>query len=294
MTRTVILANPVSGSGDIETKRAMLMPAAAILNAPIYGLETRSESEFIQCGVELAKDADRLAIAGGDGAFSQIVNAIDSRQTALAYFPMGSGNALRHAFKVNGLSFEAIAKRIAELPERSLDLIDCDGRKRAFMASVGIEAVALALRGKHTLTGRSRFSAYVHAAMDAYFKEYLRQPAAITIDGETRNANRLLTAMIVKQPYYGFGMKVAPRARFDDGKLHTLVVESGLIGVGMLIAESFTIGNRVGRYRTAETMTVRCELPLRLQYDGELGWEATSFQFRVMTGALRIAGLKAE
>ena len=292
MMRAAILANPVSGSGDIETKRALLQPAAAILRAEIFGLDTRSETEFVKCGSELAKDADLIAVAGGDGAFSQIMNSIDPRRTALAYFPMGSGNALRHAFNLNGLSFDAIAKRIIELPERALDLIDCDGRRRAFMASVGIEATALALREKHTVSGRSRFSAYARAGWDAYFNEYRRRPADISIDGETRCAPQLLSAMIVKQPFYGFGMNVAPRARFDDGKLHTVIIESGLLGLSLMIAESFTIGNRVGRYRAAETLTIRCGSPLRLQYDGELGWEAEAFEFRVLPGLLRVAGLR--
>ena len=290
MLRIAILANPVSGSGDIDAKTALLRPAADRLNAPIVGLDTRSEAEFIDCARSLTGEVDVIAVAGGDGTFSQIMNAVDTTRVGLAYFPLGSGNALSYALGIRGLSFEAIADRIRRLPMRALDLIDCGGRRRAFMASVGLEGAALALRDKHTVAGRSRFSAYVRASLDAYFKTYKPRPAQIDVDGETHLTTRLLSALIVKQPYYGFGMNVAPKARFDDGRLHTLIVDSGWIGTALLVAEAFTIGNRVGRYRSGEAAVIRSDSPLRLQYDGELGWEATAFDFRVLPGALTVAG----
>ncbi len=54
----------------------------------------------------------------------------------------------------------------------------------------------------------------------AYFKTYKRAVATITVDGTNIKVKNLLSLMVVKQPYYGFGVNVMPEARFDDQQLH--------------------------------------------------------------------------
>ena len=50
----------------------------------------------MQCAAELAREVEVLIVAGGDGSFSDAINALDS-QTTFAYLPFGSGCALRYA-----------------------------------------------------------------------------------------------------------------------------------------------------------------------------------------------------
>ena len=94
--------------------------------------------------------------------------------------------------------------------------------------------------------------------------------------------------MVVKQPYYGFGMKVVPRARFDDRQLHILCVSSGLIKTVIGGTAAFIIGNRTGEYRTGRQLTVKLDRPLVLQTDGDEGWSANSFSFTILPKALKI------
>jgi diacylglycerol kinase family enzyme len=35
-----------------------------------------------------------IVVAGGDGTFSDVINAIDTSRTPVAYLPLGSGNAM--------------------------------------------------------------------------------------------------------------------------------------------------------------------------------------------------------
>ncbi|MGD9037263.1 MAG: diacylglycerol kinase family protein, partial [Syntrophobacterales bacterium] len=61
-----------------EQKCAALAQAAEILDTQIHGLDTTTAEEFGQCARELASRCDVLVTAGGDGTFSDIINAIDT------------------------------------------------------------------------------------------------------------------------------------------------------------------------------------------------------------------------
>jgi diacylglycerol kinase family enzyme len=282
-----IITNPVSGKMIVDQKRAVLAKAAEILNAEIYGLDAITSDDFCQCARELATHYDVLVTAGGDGTFSDIINSIDTAQTPISYLPLGTGNAMRYALKYKG-SLADIAMRIRDGKIQEYDLINCDEKKRAFMASIGIEGTLIRLRNQYLTQGATGLKTYLRAAFNAYFREYKRANATITVDDATFEAKNLLSLMVVKQPYYGFRMNVVPMARFDDRKLHIFCINSGLFKCAIGGATAFTIGNRIGEYRTGQKLAVQLERPLILQIDGNYAWEADAFTFTVMPNALKI------
>jgi diacylglycerol kinase family enzyme len=94
--------------------------------------------------------------------------------------------------------------------------------------------------------------------------------------------------MIMKQPYYGYGLRVMPGARLDDGRLHIRLLPTGVISSLVGGVTSLTVGNRAGSYLTGERVSVALERPLPMQADGDVAWTAKEFQFRVMAGALKM------
>jgi diacylglycerol kinase family enzyme len=181
-----------------------------------------------------------------------------------------------------------MAMRIKEGKIHEYDLINCDGKRRAFMSSIGFEGMILRLRDQYLAQGATGFMVYLRAVLKAYFKEYKRVHAEVTVDGFTFVVKNLLTLMVCKQPYYGYGMKILPEARFDDGLLHALSINSGLLVCSMGAVTSLTAGNRVGQYRTGRHLTIKLERPLILQVDGNMGWESNVFSFRVLPKAFKI------
>ena len=123
--RYAIITNPVSGKMTVDQKQRVLAKAAEILDAKIYGLDIISTDDFDQCGRELATHCDVLVTAGGDGTFSDIINAIDTANTTIAYLPLGAGNAIRYALHYKG-SLTDIALRIRDGTIRKYDLVNCD------------------------------------------------------------------------------------------------------------------------------------------------------------------------
>ncbi len=282
-----IIANPVSGGLNAAQKHFALAKAAKVLDAEIYGLDTRSAEEFRLCAAQLADRCDVLVAAGGDGTFSDLINAVDTRHIAVGFLPLGTGNALRHALKYKG-DLSRMAHRIRKGKIHRYDLIGCSGKKRAFTASVGIEGTVIRQSRQRRARGGGGFKTYFLAFLDAYFRLYQRTNAVVQMDRETYEVKDLLSLMVVKQPYYGFGMKVVPNARFDDRKLHTLCIDTGPIMTFLGGLAAFAVGNPIGRYRTGKALTVHLDRPSMLQFDGNLGWEADAFSFRVLPGALKL------
>jgi len=178
--------------------------------------------------------------------------------------------------------------RIRNSEIREYDLINCDEKRRAFTSAVGIEGTITRLRRHYRARGGTGFKTYFRAVLKSYLKDYERANAKITVDNETFKARNVLSLMVVKQPYYGFGMKVVPRARFDDRQLHILCVSSGLIKTVIGGTAAFIIGNRIGEYCTGRQLRLKLDRPLVLQIDGDEGWAADSFSFTILPKALRI------
>jgi diacylglycerol kinase family enzyme len=50
----------------------------------------------------------------------------------------------------------------------------------------------------------------------------------------------------------------------------------------------FTIGNRMGDYRSGTTVSASLDAPQTLQVDGEPGWTSDRFSFKLIPGRLRL------
>jgi diacylglycerol kinase (ATP) len=285
--RYAIITNPASGRLGLRQKRKLLEKAARILDAQVMGLDVKTRQDFAACAGKAASSVDILVVAGGDGTVSDIINAVDTSQTPIAYLPLGSGNALAHALKYpRGIS--RVARRIKEGRIREYDLLLCDGRKKAFLASVGIEGTVLRNRDHYLAQGVKGFMAYSRAFLEAYFLQHRPFRAEIEVDDKFFRLNNLLSVLVVKHPCYGYGMNLVPRARFDDRALHVFCAEAGLVRTAWTVVSAFTVGNRLGTFLEGRKVVIRLEEPLVLQTDGDPAWEAHRFAFEVLPKALKI------
>jgi diacylglycerol kinase (ATP) len=285
--RYAIITNPTSGKMTTEQKRSLLRGAASVLGAQVCGLDITAEEDLSERARQLSNDYDVLVVAGGDGTFSDVINAIDTSKKPVAYLPLGSGNAMRYALGYKG-NLLRMADRIKRGRIREFDLIDCDGRRRAVTAAVGMEGTILEVRDRLLVEGITGFRAYLHATLAAYFRFYKCAHAEVTIDGLLFGVPNLLTLMITKQPYYGYGMKIVPRARFADRTLHVFWAGRSLLPALCGALTAFTVGNRTGHHRRGEKVEVRLQRPLLLQTDGNRAWESDCFSFRVLPKSLKI------
>jgi diacylglycerol kinase family enzyme len=282
-----VIANPTAGTTNANRKAQALQAVQQTLgDCVIRGLDTRSREEFMQCAAELAREVEVLIVAGGDGSFSDAINALDS-STVFSFLPFGSGCALQYALNLPPQLTRA-AKRIKEGQLRFYDLILCDNTRKAFMASVGLEADILHRRESLRESGVNGPQAYAMAAFGSFFTELERTDMTISLDDETLVVPNAVTAIVTKIPYYGYKMKVVPNAVFNDGHLHLLAVNSGWAEIVGGMANAFLYENKLGIYRKAREIRIAMERERYAQLDGSIYRKGTDFHFKVLPQALRM------
>jgi diacylglycerol kinase (ATP) len=283
-----IIANPKSGPSNVARKQNTLNKVAQILGPGtiVAGLDTTCREDFLRCARELGQRVDVLVVAGGDGTISELFNTLP-QEIVLSYLPFGSGCALQHALGLPP-QMTRIARRISQGQIHTYDLILCDGRRKAFMASVGLEGSVLNRREAIQKTGIRGPHAYALATIGSFFADMERTDMTITIDGETMIVPDAVTTIVTKIPYYGYKMKIVPNAVFDDGRLHLLALNSGWAEMVQSLASSFMEGNRAGTYRTGSRIEIATQQERYAQTDGTLYRKGRTFLFEVLPGALKI------
>jgi len=283
-----IIANPKSGATSVARKAETLRKASQILGGDtvLACLDTTSREEFLLCAQDLAEKVDVMIVAGGDGTFSDIINAVGSDVT-LSYIPLGSGCALRYALDLPP-QVTRIARQIRDGRLHELDLILCDESVKAFMASVGLEADILHRRETLQAGGVRGPHAYAMATFGSFFADLERTDMTITVDDRTFVVPGAVTAIVTKIAYYGYNMKIVPDAVFDDRHLHLLAINSGWAELVQSLATSFMEGNRFGRHEKGRQIRIAMSQPRHAQTDGNLYRQGTEFNFRVLPKALKM------
>jgi diacylglycerol kinase (ATP) len=282
-----VIANPTAGGTNASRKAETLKAVQELLgDCEVCGLDTCSREEFMTCAAELARRVEVLIVAGGDGSFSDAINALDSH-TVFSFLPFGSGCALQYALDLPP-QLTRVAKKIKEGQLRYYDLILCDESRKAFLASIGLEADILHRRESLRESGIRGPQAYAMATVGSFFTELERTDMTISLDDEALIVPNAVTAIVTKIPYYGYKMKVVPNAVFDDGYLHLLAVNSGWAEIVGGMANAFLYQNKLGIYRKAAEIHITMERERYAQLDGNIYRKGTTFHFKVLPQALRM------
>lgn len=283
-----IIANPKSGSASVARKAATLAKAGKVLgrDTVVAGLDTTSREQFIQCAKDLAERTEVMVVAGGDGTFSDIINAVSSDAT-LSYMPLGSGCALRYALGLPP-QLSHVARQIRDGRQHSLDLILCDESIKAFMASVGLEAEIIHRRETLQADGVHGPPAYAMATLGSLLAHLKRADMTITIDDWTFTVPRAVTAIVTKIAYYGYGLRMVPDAAFDDRQLHLLAINAGRGQLVQSLATALMDGNKYGRHEQGRRIQIQMSQERHAQLDGNLYRRGKTFDFRVLPEALKM------
>ncbi len=245
-----------------------------------------------------------LAAAGGDGTFYETANGyfVAGRNirpsAALSFIPSGSGNdwARTLGIPLNALSSVEALER-SHVRQVDVGLVTFretgGGRgKRVFLnvAEAGAGGRLVALVNEGFPFARTRLGYRVGSIAVAL--SYIRRNLRISLDsGPEISTGPALSLIVAGGQYFGAGMRCAPTARPDDGKLEVIVI--GDFGRVELLGKihRFFSGTHLSHpkvfHRSARTIDVDSEGEVLLELDGELVGSLPA-TFAVLPGALTI------
>ncbi len=304
-SETLVILNPASAAGVTgRRRREILHKVESVLgevdlestSAP--GHATRLAREAAERGVA------RILVAGGDGTTSEIVCGILEAETppgespTLGLLPLGSGWDLARSLDLPR-HFDAALDLIARGGRRRIDAgrvkyRDAVGRpcSRFFVneASAGLSGATVQIVGRLSKRFGPRLG-FVGGAVVAILS-HRPVDVAVEIDGERLYEGPISMVVAANGGYFGAGMRVAPNAAIDDGKLEIALVRG--LSVFRLLANLplFYLG-RHGRhpsvsFHAAQTLQI---LPKEGSAPIDVDGEAVGFlplRAEVLPGAIEV------
>jgi len=278
--KDLLLVNPAAGGG---LARQVLPKLREFLGQSRWKVEicvSQNSEDLARLARRGAQEGkERILVLGGDGTFQVLLNAlVDYPEIILGVIPAGGGNDLAAGL---GLPADPIlaAGLLLEGEVCRLDVArvrTAEGRERLYSGGGGVGLDAEAARytsgAYRNLRGRLR---YLLAAIRALISFHAIR-ARIEITGresQTLEATVLLAGVLNTQSY-GAGLRLAPEAEMDDGKLDLVLLEDlGLVEILRLLPTLASNGElrtkRVHRYRV-ERVRIETDRPCWFHGDGEL------------------------
>lgn len=172
---------------------------------------------------------DCLVVAGGDGTWHDVLQAVAMSPLPMALLPIGTGDDNARSLQFPSRDPRALTTLIHEGARRTIDLgrITLDDQVRWFsgIASIGFDSQVNARANDYQrLPGTARY--LVAAARE--LSTFTPGRYIITTEGDHSGKQRQeIEAMLIavgNGGYYGGGMAICPDFRLDDGHLDATII----------------------------------------------------------------------
>lgn len=279
----------------------------------------RAEIEYEAMVTEKPGDAARIANAltkycreprtivavGGDGTVNEILNGLAFEgQITLGYIPTGVSNDLAKSLHLPICPERCLKRVLNPKAYKNLDYGVLSYEKgepeyRRFMVSSGIGLngavfhnfldIRSADKCRRITIGRVGYLLLVlkNLMLTGPVKGYL------ILDGQKKvEFNHIYSISVHIHPYEGGGVKVAPKADGEDGRLEVLVVHN-IRKTDLLPLVAGVLAGRVGphrgmRYFSCKEVQIHVDAPRAVHVDGESCFSQTDIQLRCISRKIRM------
>lgn len=255
----------------------------------------QSKSHTIELSKRLCLDQDIIVAVGGDGTVADVIQGIiDARkeeEVFLGILPLGSGNAFRKSFGIPKNLKKAL-NTIKTGKTRKIDLIDVEGKTAGF-ASIGATAEVTQKKYDHKIPG---FFGHLFAGriLLSIPKKDIELELIDGLDDRGENFDKkilslsLFDCVVAKTSHFGYGWKMAPEAKADDGFLDILLFETSGKKYLLFFPLIFTgLYQKTLKHFKAKKIIARGK-ELYVQYNGEMLGVRDEVQMQVLPRALKI------
>jgi len=298
--RMLFVVNPAAGAGRTARRWAGLAQLLAHHGLGGEMVMTRHPGEATEITQQAVGGCDAVVAVGGDGTILEVASgllAANSTTTVLGVIPLGTGNDTPDAL---GLRTEAEAVAALKAGKtRPVDAIRircqqagavCERHALSF-AAVGIVGELLKQTTPLVKQLFGRRLAYPVGLLRALWS-YRPPRMRVRWDGGSRE-DRFLFVSASNAEAAGGGMKIAPGASIDDGRMNLNLIEAvprleALRQLRRLCQGRHLPHPRI-HYTPAQNLSVESDPPIEVLADGDhLGTTPATFQ--LVPQALRIFG----
>jgi diacylglycerol kinase family enzyme len=288
--RVAVIINPISGGATPSRARERAELASSLLAScgkpgDIFITERKGHARELAAAA-VAGGAPLVVAWGGDGTVNEVASVLAFGSTPLAIVPSGSGNGLALDLGIPRRPQLALTRALAASPRR-IDAGELDRRLFFNIAGVGFDAHVASCFDREA--GRRGFASYLRITLRE-LRAYRCATYRISTTGASSRTALLVT--LANGSQFGNGMRIAPGARLDDGKLELVVFEESsrlrtLSALPRLFANR-AIGTRGLSIESIEQTTIEAERPMLFHVDGEPVQGGTRLEARVLTGVLNV------
>ncbi len=220
--RIKLIANPVSG-GDARPRIQAALAALRQQGADVDLFLTRARGDAGKAAEQaLAQGFDRIAVAGGDGTLSEVVNGIAPADLPIAFLPLGTVNVFALEAGIP-MQLDAACALAVQGESRRITLGKINNKLFLLMASAGWDADAVAhVRPKlKRLVGRL---AYVVSALEVLLMHPPAPMELVLPDGSRHGG---FGVVVSNCRYYGGRYVVTPAASMFRDDLEVCLLRQG-------------------------------------------------------------------
>jgi diacylglycerol kinase (ATP) len=292
--------------------RAAVIFGLGTSSGDLKPFQTNSPTEWLQGLPASSSETDAILIFGGDGTIHRHLPALVRLRLPVLIVPAGSGNDFARALNLRSTRDSLRIWRDFEsgkLQPRAVDLgviVPADSPERAHyfctVAGCGLDSAAARsanqmprwLRGHGgyvlaMLPLLRKLPAFSLWLTQANGREHNAKPH--NGDENTEGEKLTLLAAFANTPFYGDGMRIAPKADFSDGQLDICRIDTMNPFKLFCMFPSVYFGHHLlmseVRYSRAERVHVRTEAVLDIYADGEFVCE-TPAEISIAASALRV------
>ncbi len=246
------------------------------------------------------RDADVVVIFGGDGTIHRHLPLLVSMGLPVLVVPCGSGNDFARALKLRSVGDSLAAWRTFAAGEGNVRTIDLGVIREVgdpahpphyfcCVAGAGIDTEIA--RRCNALPKWFRAHGGYAVCAPGEFLRFAPIPMKVSLDNQNASVRPTILAAFANAPAYGGGMKIAPHAQLNDGKLDVCIVRAmGMLKLFCLFPTVYFgrhLGFREVEYAQTETARLETETPLDVYADGEFVCK-TPVEFSVARNTLKV------
>jgi len=292
MKNILLIINPVSGNKDYNRYLGAIKEIFHDFNFKINIKKSKYQGHIS----DIVKESDisnyfSIVIMGGDGSFHEAINGMmnrrDEKLIPIGIIPNGSGNSLCR--DLNLLNPLKAAKAIANNQRIQIDIgkITTDNTiiynfniiGWGLVSSIGIKAE------KYRWLGPSRYT--IISLIEIILKKTFKSKISFYNEKELKNeiSDSFIFGVLCNTIHTGKGMKMAPKAKIDDGLLDLLLIKNvSRLKLLKLMPKLFS-GTHINDENVSYFKTKKLKLSTKNNYklniDGEIKG-STSFDFEVL------------